>query len=558
MAGLSGQYWGRYHILEQLGEGGMATVYKAFDTRLEREVAIKVIRRDAFPPESLDEILKRFEREAKSLARLAHSNIVKVYDYGEHEGSPFLVMEYLPGGNLKKLLGEPIVWRDALRYLLPIARGLAYAHQHGILHRDIKPANILITESGEPMLTDFGIAKIFEGEQKPALTLSGMIVGTPEYMAPEQWTGHANRQSDMYSLGVVLYELVTGRKPYVADTPGAVLLKQASEPLPRPSKFVGNLPDEIERILIKTLAKDPSDRYENMDTLIITMENLLGVSDDFSEHDNASLRSEKPAARTALKQTGIPSEGQTLSKSGPRAKRFLVAGAITLTCVCLAAFGTYFACLLLSTPTSDSDIEPQTTSPAQTPEPEMTEGSIPVTSSLDPCEGVIDPGARQKFVFEQAVVCMTDIQRVTTFMVNNIQYDVEYDFREHGGNEYVPAHIVYERGIDDGDGWAILQCYFLEVNGWNVFMIGLSIESPVGSNVCGINNEDGTILVIEGEGQSAGPFKTFTDLAEYYIERKWMSSGGSLRTLRASQIPQVTTDFTVPTVLELPWVFQDY
>lgn len=556
MAGLSGQYWGRYHILERLGEGGMAVVFKAFDTKLERVVAVKAIRRDAFPPESLDEILKRFEREAKSLARLAHSNIVKVYDYGEHEGTPFLVMEYLPGGNLKKLLGEPIAWKDALRYLLPIARGLAYAHQHGILHRDIKPANILITETGEPMLTDFGIAKIFEGEQKPALTLSGMIVGTPEYMAPEQWTGHANRQSDMYSLGVVLYELVTGRKPYVADTPGAVLLKQASEPLPRPSEIVGYLPEDVERILIKTLAKDPSDRYENMDALVSAMENILGASGNFTEPGNVSMGSEKPAASAASKPTGLPSEVPV--KSGRRAQRFLVAGAITLICVCLAALGIYFACLLIYTPASESGIETQPFAPTQVPGPEITEGPISGSGSLDPCEGVTDPDARQKFDFEQASACMTDIQRVTTFMVNNIQYDVEYDIREHGGNEYAPAHIVYERGIDDSDGWAILQCYFLEVNGWNAFMIGLSVESPVGSNVCGINNEDGTIFVIEGAGQSAGPFKTFTDLAGYYIERKWMSSGGSLRTLRASQIPQITTDFTSPSVLDLPWVFQDY
>lgn len=186
MTDLSGQYLGRYYLAERLGEGGMATVYKAYDTRLERDVAVKIIRSAAFPQEEFDSILKRFEREAKSLAKLSHPNIVKVHDYGEHDGSPYLVMEYLPGGTLKKVLGKPVFWQEAVQLILPVGRGVAYAHQRGILHRDIKPANILMTESGEPMLSDFGIAKLFEGDQGTALTGSGMAIGTPEYMAPEQ------------------------------------------------------------------------------------------------------------------------------------------------------------------------------------------------------------------------------------------------------------------------------------------------------------------------------------------------------------------------------------
>lgn len=275
MTDLSGHFLGRYQLLMQLGEGGMATVYKAHDTRLERDVAVKIIRSGAFPSETLADVLKRFEREAKSLARLSHPNIVKVHDFGEHEGSPYLVMEYLPGGTLKKVLGKPIPWQDALRILLPIARGVAYAHQHGILHRDIKPANILITESGDPMLSDFGIAKLFEGEQTTVLTNSGMAIGTPEYMAPEQWTGMASPRSDLYSLGIVLYEMITGRKPYVADTPAAILLKQAMEPLPAPRQFVPGLPEAVEFLLIKTLARDLADRYADMNTLIAVMEDLL-------------------------------------------------------------------------------------------------------------------------------------------------------------------------------------------------------------------------------------------------------------------------------------------
>ena len=275
MDNLIGRDLGRYHILEQLGEGGMATVYKAYDTRLERDVAVKIIRTDQFAPAVLERILKRFEREAKALARLTHPNIVGVIDYGEHEEAPYLVMPYLPGGTLKQRLGKPMPWQEAVQILLPIAQALEYAHEHNIIHRDIKPSNILLTEKGQPMLADFGIAKILESEETQTLTGTGVGVGTPEYMAPEQWTGQVTPQSDIYSLGVVLYELVTGRKPYVADTPAAVLLKQATEPLPRPAQYVPGLPDAAEKVLLKALAKRPEDRYQNMGEFTDGLEHLV-------------------------------------------------------------------------------------------------------------------------------------------------------------------------------------------------------------------------------------------------------------------------------------------
>lgn len=168
------------------------------------------------------------------------------------------------------------------------------------------------------------------------------------------------------------------------------------------------------------------------------------------------------------------------------------------------------------------------------------------------CAGATDPGARQRFTFEQIVPCLNTVPKVSAFMKNNVKYDVEYDTRERGGNEYVPAQTVYQRGIDDADGYAILGCYLLEQNGWDAFMIGLSIESPAGSNVCGVKT-NGTILVLEGRGQTAGPFNSFSEIARYYIDKQWMTNGGSLRTIKASQMTQVTTDHTSPSVLELPW-----
>jgi serine/threonine protein kinase len=273
MANLTGKDLGRYHIIEQLGEGGMAAVYKAFDTRLERFVAIKVI---TFGQYDKEMFLLRFEREAKALARLSHPNIVKVHDYGEENGLPYLVMEFLPGGTLKSKLGKPMPWTEAIKLILPIAQALDYAHNLNIVHRDVKPANILLNESGQPMLTDFGIAKILEADSQLQLTGAGVGIGTPEYMAPEQGQGlPVDRRADIYALGVVFYELVTGRRPFQADTPMAVVIKHITEPLPRPTTFVPELPTEIENIIFKALSKKPEDRYQDMATFAKALEKML-------------------------------------------------------------------------------------------------------------------------------------------------------------------------------------------------------------------------------------------------------------------------------------------
>ena len=293
MSDLIGKSLGRYHILEQLGEGGMATVYKAYDTRLETDVAVKVIRTENLAPSVLERSLKRFEREAKALARLTHPNIVKVTDYGEYEGKPYLVMEYLPGGTLKQKLGKPLEWQEVIHILLPIARALDFAHRQSMIHRDVKPANILITADGEPMLTDFGIAKIIDEEATQDLTGTSAAIGTPEYMAPEQATAKSvDKRADIYAFGVVLYEMLTGRKPFIADTPMAVLIKHAIEPLPRPSQFVRDLPPRLEQILLKALAKNREDRYQSMGELVNALEEM-------AQNTRTVKQTPRPPARNA-------------------------------------------------------------------------------------------------------------------------------------------------------------------------------------------------------------------------------------------------------------------
>lgn len=282
MSNLIGQTLGRYHILEQLGEGGMAVVYKALDTRLNRQVALKVIRTERLTLETMDKTLKRFEREARALARLTHTNIVSILDFGEYEGKPYLVLPFIPGGTLKERLGHPLPWRESARLLVPIARALHYAHQQKIVHRDVKPSNIMLDPSGDSLLTDFGIAKVLlDTEETSDLTGTGMGIGTPEYMSPEQFQGMGvDARADIYSLGVVFYEMVTGKKPFTAKTPAAIMVKQATEPLPRPSMFVMGLPRSVEQTLLKALAKKPQDRFNDMGEFLRALEAIAQGRED--------------------------------------------------------------------------------------------------------------------------------------------------------------------------------------------------------------------------------------------------------------------------------------
>jgi len=324
MPDLTGQSIGRYRIVEPLGEGGMATVYKGFDTRLDCDVAIKIIRRGQIGSDHIDKMLKRFEREAKRMAKFMHPNIVKVIDYGEFEGDPYLVMPYLPGGTLKELLksrnGRPLSYVEAARILAPVARALEYAHEHDTIHRDVKPANILLTDKGVPVLADFGMAKILNLEDDNNLTNTGVGVGTPKYMAPEQWMNQISPQTDVYSLGVVFYELVTGRVPYDADTPAAVMLKQNMEPLPHPKQIVPDLPHEAERVIFNALAKDTRERFSDMRSFALGLERLAQKPIPHSFHPQAGDDKETldyDGERGHQNQRGLPAASMAAEKTRP-------------------------------------------------------------------------------------------------------------------------------------------------------------------------------------------------------------------------------------------------
>ena len=272
MKHLIGSNLGAYRIIEQIGMGGMATVFKAFDPGMKRYVAVKVL------PQRYSEnseFVERFQREARVIANLEHPNILPVYAFGEQDGTTYLAMRYLSAGTLKDLLlQKKLSHSETAKMLKDIAAALDFAHSHNIVHRDIKPSNILIDQSGIPYLMDFGLAKILEGTT--ALTNSGAVLGTPEYIAPEQALGlKPTPQSDIYALGVMLYEMVTGQVPFQADTPLAVALKHIHDPLPLPREIDPELSPEIENVILKALAKEPSERYENASDLADAFEEAI-------------------------------------------------------------------------------------------------------------------------------------------------------------------------------------------------------------------------------------------------------------------------------------------
>jgi tetratricopeptide (TPR) repeat protein len=263
-----------YRILGELGRGGMGAVYKAWQVRLKRVVAVKVIRADAYADTAA---AARFQAEAEAAARFQHPNIVPVFEVGEYERMGYLVLEYVAGGGLdRRLAGQLQDPRESARLIETLARAIHYAHQRGIVHRDLKPANVLLTEDNVPKIADFGLAKLLERDQ--SLTGAGEILGTPSYMAPEQVRGIPDQvtpATDVYSLGAILYEALTGRPPFKGTTPLSTLEQVAtSEPL-APGKLQRHLPRDLETICLKCLAKEPHRRYPTALSLAEDLERYL-------------------------------------------------------------------------------------------------------------------------------------------------------------------------------------------------------------------------------------------------------------------------------------------
>ena len=252
---------GRYIIVEELGQGAMGVVYKAVDPLIDRTVAIKTINLDLSRDE-LENFEKRFQREVQSAGKLNHPNIVTVYDVGRTEGVAYMAMEYLQGKELREILDSGVVLpvEKVVHIVAQVCDGLTFAHEHGIVHRDIKPANIMVMKNGMVKITDFGIAQVSSASR----TMAGMVMGSPKYMSPEQVVGQAvDGRSDIFSLGVVLYEMLTGKTPFVGENISAIMYQILNEEPVPPKAFNQNIPDSINYIILKTLAKHPDARYQS-------------------------------------------------------------------------------------------------------------------------------------------------------------------------------------------------------------------------------------------------------------------------------------------------------
>ena len=251
---------GRYEIIKSIGEGGMANVYLAYDTILDRNVAIKVLRGDLANDEKF---VRRFQREALSASSLSHPNIVAMYDVGEDNGLYYIVMEYVEGKTLKQLLKKrgSLTLSEAIDIMLQLTDGMAHAHDSYIVHRDLKPQNIMIQDDGQIKITDFGIAMALNSTQ---LTQTNSVMGSVHYLPPEQAAGKgATIKSDIYSMGIIFYELLTGELPFKGDSAVEIALKQMKEPLPDVHKLNNDIPQSIENIILKATAKNPKNRYDD-------------------------------------------------------------------------------------------------------------------------------------------------------------------------------------------------------------------------------------------------------------------------------------------------------
>ena len=356
---------GRYQIKEGLGRGGMSVVYRAYDPLFERDVTLKLMALDLL---DRPDFRTRFVQEAKTIAALDHPAIVPVYDLGEAAGQPYFVMRYMPDGSLAdRLTKGPLPLTEAASILKRLAPALDEAHTQGIIHRDLKPSNVLFDQRQEAFIADFGIAKLSEGSQN--LTQTGAMVGTPAYMSPEQIQGDGaiDGRSDIYALGIMLFEMLTGHHPYQTDTPIAVAVKHISEPVPRLAEVAPELPTGCQKILDKAMAKDREARYP---TAVLLAEAVQALVDGPAD---------KPVARPTTRWTTAVS-GYVWLLPILLLGLFLLAlqgnGHTPLTSHAANGEASQTAVALLSLATSTATATPTPVSPPPTLEPTMTKTAV--------------------------------------------------------------------------------------------------------------------------------------------------------------------------------------
>jgi serine/threonine protein kinase len=377
-----GENIGPYRIIEQLGQGGMATVYKAYHAALDRYVALKVLH-PAFHEDQT--FTARFQREARVVARLEHPNIVPVYDYSEHENRPYLVMKYIEGDTLKARLNKgPLSSQEIENVVSSVGSALAYAHKQGILHRDIKPSNVLIATDGVMYLADFGLARIAQAGE--STMSSDSIMGTPQYISPEQAMGKKDLDegTDLYSFGVMLYEMVVGQVPFSADTPFSIIHDHIYTPLPLPMDINPKVPEPVQRVLLKALAKDRADRYASVNEMIKAFKGawteagvpMQGTSITMRP---ASLKGAPPDSKPKM----VEAAGKTVAAKSPKKKSspwtWVAVGIVVCLCIVVAGLA------LRNNRLSPANVPPSgngtVSVPLNTPQAPIPNGSLPSNGS---------------------------------------------------------------------------------------------------------------------------------------------------------------------------------
>ncbi|MDX1523913.1 MAG: protein kinase, partial [Anaerolineae bacterium] len=467
MSDLVGKTIGQYQIISEIGIGGMATVYKARQASVNRFVAIKVLPTQfARDPN----FVKRFRHEAQAIAALEHVHILPLHDFGTEDGYTYMVMRYITGGTLADYMGRPMNYERVVKVIGDIARALDYAHQRGVIHRDVKPSNILIDEQGEPLLTDFGIAKVAKGSNATRITGTGLVLGTPEYIAPEQAENEEiDGRSDIYSLGVVMYELLTGRPPYQAHTPLAVVMMHVKDTLPpSPRSINPDIPEALESVVMKAMAKDPKERFQTAGEMADTLKQALRVI------ENPSTKTSIPGANLVTKKqmeadpSKSPSKAKVsadqLSEAATPKRRF---GFVWLMLIFIIIGGLAFAFLgrggqfgLSGQPAAIAGEQP-TTTPTHTVEPTttpaVTKTPTPIattppsntpTPSPEPTTVVITPTTSATVA--QDIPQSSLVGTIAYPVFNGTDYDIFYGRPDGSGTRFFKAQASQPAFSPDG------------------------------------------------------------------------------------------------------------
>ena len=339
----------RYQIIKAIGEGGMANVYLAYDTILDRNVAVKVLRGDLANDEKF---VRRFQREAISASSLNHPNIVEMYDVGEDDGKYFIVMEYLEGQTLKSLIKKRghLSLAEVIDIMLQLTSGIACAHDSYIIHRDIKPQNVLILEDGTVKITDFGIAMALNSNE---LTQTNSVMGSVHYLPPEQANGSgATIKSDIYSLGILMYELLTGKLPFKGENAVEIAIKQMRDPIPSVCEFNPEIPQSVENVILKAAAKNPKNRYENALEMHEDLETVLDKSRQDEKkyvYPYPEQEIEEETITRSKKQENLRSEKQEKQKEKKENKALMITGIVTFVLILISLF-IFFVLPILTKP----------------------------------------------------------------------------------------------------------------------------------------------------------------------------------------------------------------